>query len=48
MAQVLFYITSGKKALPYSIILIRPQSGHIQVGPFVMPHLFSSRQGIQI
>jgi hypothetical protein len=37
-----------ERDLPYSIILILPQSGQIQVGPLVMPHLFSSKQAGQI
>ena len=32
----------------YSIILILPQSGHIHVGPLVIPHLFSFKQGSHI
>lgn len=27
---------------------IRSQSGQIQVGPLLMPHLFSSKQSLQI
>ena len=30
------------------IMRIRSQSGHIQVGPLLMPHLFSSKQSLQI
>jgi hypothetical protein len=37
-----------ERGLTYSIILILPQSGQIQVGPLVMPHLFSSKQTGQI
>jgi len=30
------------------IILIRSQSGQIQVGPLLIPHLFSSKHSLQI
>ncbi len=33
---------------PSYIIRIRSQSGHIQVGPLLIPHLFSSKHSIQI
>ena len=32
----------------YYIIRIRSQSGQIQVGPLLIPHLFSSKQSLQI
>ncbi|KJR98096.1 MAG: hypothetical protein VR65_21560 [Desulfobulbaceae bacterium BRH_c16a] len=32
----------------YHIILIRSQSGQIQVGPLLIPHLFSSKHSLQI
>jgi len=30
------------------IILIRSQSGHIHVGPLLIPHLFSSKHSLHI
>jgi hypothetical protein len=40
-------IDAEKRGCHY-IIRIRSQSGHIQVGPLLIPHLFSSKQSLQI
>lgn len=39
---------SGRLTQLHSIMCTRSQSGQIQVGPLLMPHLFSSKQSGQI
>jgi hypothetical protein len=41
-------INDPEKRGCHYIIRIRSQSGHIQVGPLLIPHLFSSKQSLQI
>ena len=38
----------SEKIQDFHIILMRSQSGQIQVGPLLIPHLFSSKQSLQI
>jgi hypothetical protein len=41
------HMSSSAKNL-YSIMCTRSQSGHIQVGPLLIPHLFSAKHSGQI
>jgi len=41
-------IPSKRLTQSHSIMCTRSQSGQIQVGPLLMPHLFSSKQSGQI
>jgi hypothetical protein len=41
-------LVEGTADEDYHIMRIRSQSGQIQVGPLLIPHLFSSKQSLQI
>ncbi|MGX9726677.1 MAG: hypothetical protein ACTFAK_04970 [Candidatus Electronema sp. VV] len=47
-SQLGLYLQLQRRYFPHSSKCTRPQSGHIHVGPLLMPHLLSAKQAGQM